>query len=131
MSNSNASAKLYLVLLTNAVFSGLNGVIMTLFSKPIAAWMGISNSIILLIIGLVLLGFAAFILTINNQQVPNTKAIRFIVSQDMLWVLGSVILLVWNPFQMLSLGKGLIAVIAVIVGVFAFLQNRYLHLLND
>ncbi|MGB7392863.1 MAG: hypothetical protein WA913_00580 [Pricia sp.] len=109
---------------SNALFSGLSGILAIVFHQPIAQWYGTENTTVFWIIGIALLYFAATITYEIFKQRP--LAVWWIIIQDSLWVIGSIILLALEPFEISNLGKGLIAFVALIVLYMAIRQARAL-----
>ncbi|MHA7059621.1 hypothetical protein ACWGOQ_0020510 [Aquimarina sp. M1] len=105
--------KLQKALKINALFSSTSGVIMILLNHQIAKLFGTNNNSIFWIVGLILMYFA---LTIWYEITKQRKlAVIWIVIQDYIWVLGSLILIIFNPFGITLTGKLIIGTIALIV----------------
>lgn len=117
--------KLKNTLKANALFSLISGLILILFSEEIAILMNLTSNLPLTIIGLGLILFVLFILFVSYKKVLNYKLVKGIILQDLLWVFGSIVLLLLMPFGISLLGNILISVIAFIVSCFAFLQYKY------
>jgi hypothetical protein len=97
----------------NALFSSISGIIMIILNKPIAKLFGTSNNTVFWIVGLILIYFT---LTIWYEIVKQRKlAIIWIIIQDYIWVLGSLILIIFNPFKITLIGNLIIGIIALIV----------------
>ncbi|MBL4648239.1 MAG: hypothetical protein JKY03_00805 [Aureispira sp.] len=109
-------------LIGNAVFSTLSALSMLVFSATITNWFGLEERLPFLIIGGGLLFFAGTILVEVKRQ--REKAVYWIIIQDVLWVLGSTILLLLNPFGISEIGNILITIVAFIVLIFAILQYQ-------
>ena len=105
--------KLQKALKINALFSSTFGIIMILLNHQIAKLFGTNNNTVFWIIGLILIYFA---LTIRYEIVKQRKiAIIWIIIQDYIWVLGSLILIIFNPFKITFIGNLIIGIIALIV----------------
>ena len=122
----NNEQKLRNVLRGNAIFSTLSGLSLAIFYQPIAQWMKVNNSKILLYIGIGLVLFATTLFLTANKKVIDKTKIKFIIYQDWAWVIGSAVILALQLFSLTHMAYWLIADVAIIVGVFAFLQMRYL-----
>ena len=109
---------------TNALFSGLSGSIAILFHRRIAQWFGTDNISVFWIIGIALLYFTATITYEIFKQIP--LAVWWIIIQDALWVLGSIVLLIWDPFELSKIGNYLIAIVATIVFYMGVIQAKVL-----
>jgi hypothetical protein len=114
---------LRIVMNANAAFSGLSGLIMTLFAGPVAGYLGVeAGANYILIIGLGLIAFAAFMIVNNNRAPLSPGYVLAIIAADSLWVLASLVLLIggWIPFSLA--GRWTVGLLALVVDVFATLQ---------
>ncbi len=109
-------------LLGNAVFSGVSGLGMTLAAGPLASLMGLPSPLILIVVGLGVLGYAAIVFRISTRPSISRGEAIFTVIADSSWVVVSLVLLLtgWVPFTLA--GKWIVAIAADIVAVFALLQ---------
>ena len=113
----------------NAVFSTLSALILLIFSTTMTDLFGLKEQFPFLIIGVVLLLFAGTIVFEIKQQ--RKKPVYWIIIQDILWVLGSVVLLFLQPFGISTAGNILIAIVAFVVLVFAILQYQGIQRLQS
>ena len=120
--------KLSLALKINAIFSAFNGLAMLFFYEQIAAWMGITDPIFLLVIGIILLGFAALVYKTATATIISDKMVKFIIVQDWLWVVGSALIIAFQAFGINRMGFIVIGVVALMVANFAVFQQRYLKI---
>lgn len=107
-------------LVTNATFSTTSALIMLIFSTALTNLFGLAERLPFLVVGAGLLFFAGTILFEVKRL--RTKAVYWIIIQDILWVLGSVAVLLLQPFGISMIGNILIAIVAFIVLVFAIWQ---------
>ncbi|GGG39895.1 hypothetical protein GCM10011344_45920 [Dokdonia pacifica] len=105
--------KLQKALTLNAVFSSLSGLILMIANQRIAHEFGTGNNSVFWIIGSLLLFFSATI-TYEIFKLRKSGVIAIIV-QDFLWVLGSIILIITNPFHITNTGIYSISIVAIIV----------------
>ena len=113
-------------LFANAMFSILCAIDMLLFSELIAGWMQVSPAWSLQVLGVGLLMFAAYLVWLSRREhISKATGLQIIVC-DALWVLGSIVLMVWNPWQFSMIGLAMVAGVAAVVGVFAVGQTRSL-----
>lgn len=97
----------------NALFSGISGTILILLNQHIAILFGVNENAIFWIVGLVLIYFS---LTIGYEIKKQRRvAILWIITQDYAWVLGSVILIIFNPYEVTKSGLLIIGIVAIIV----------------
>lgn len=97
----------------NAIFSSISGLIMILFNYQIAELFGTNNNSIFWIVGLILIYFTITIWYEIKKQ--RRLAVLWIIIQDYTWVIGSLILIIINPFQITQIGNLIIGIIALIV----------------
>ena len=106
----------------NALFSSISGVILILFNNQISKLFGTVKSSVFVIVGLVLIYFTITIWYEINKQ--RKIAVIWIIIQDFLWVIASIILIIINPFNSTSLGNLIIGIIAAIVLFMGVSQTR-------
>lgn len=111
----------------NAIFSISSAITLLLSSRPIAKIMNLAAPKSLVYIGIGLFIFAITLFHNAFRKELKSTQIRFIIIQDWLWVIGSLILLIWNPFGISMIGNYIIAGVALIVTIFAILQHRTLN----
>jgi len=110
------------VLYSNAIFSGVSGLLLAFASNPIAKFLGIDTPLVILIIGIGLAGYAALNYANASRAEISRSFVLTAIIADSVWVVLSVILLVtgWVPFS--AEGKWAVGIVAAIVDVFATLQ---------
>jgi hypothetical protein len=109
-------------LLGNAAFSGISGLVMVLASGSISEFLGLGNPVILVIVGSVLLLYMPMLVWLSNQSpVPGHFAWE-VIALDLLWVIGSLVLIFTDLVPLTTGGKWAIAITADIVALFAILQ---------
>jgi hypothetical protein len=81
------------VLQANSIFSELSGITLVVGATPLAAFLGLSESIFLVIIGLslVLYGVALFLLAGQTRLIRQVAVMA--ISLDLIWVFGSGVIL--------------------------------------
>ena len=105
--------KLQKALKNNALFSSTSGILMILLNNQLAHLFDTTNNSVFWIVGLILIYFAITIWYEIKKQ--RRLAILWIIIQDYAWVLGSIILLIFNPFHVTQTGNIIIGIIAFIV----------------
>ena len=109
-------------LLANAVFTTVCGLGLILASSPLAALIGAVGATELIIFGVILLFYAVDLArTAFGKELPRSRVYYFIV-MDVLWVLGSAVLLWGFAVPFTAAGRWIILLIADVVGFFAVLQ---------
>lgn len=76
-------------LLTNAYFSAGSGLVMFVFQNQLTVYLGLTNSLVLPVLGVSLLCFAVFVYYVAIQHIQNRALVRLISGLDGIWVLGS------------------------------------------
>ena len=108
----------------NALFSGFSGILLVAGHYRVAGLFDTPNSSVFQVIGAALIYFSLTIAFEIKHQ--NLLRVLFIIVQDSLWVIGSVILLIFQPFNISMTGNGVIAAIALIVLFMAISQTNAL-----
>ncbi len=116
--------KLQKSLRLNAIFSGISGMALIVLNKQISNLFGITNTTVLVVIGIVLLFFASTIIYEIVKQ--RLVAVLWIIVQDFLWVVSSIALIAINPFEISKAGNSSIALIAFVVFLMGINQSRAL-----
>ncbi len=112
-------------LLANTIFSSTSGLFLAFFSEYFNALFQLNNPLAFQITGYLLIFFAlTIVLEIKKQRY---YGVLWIVIQDVLWVLGSIILLVIDPFGVSQTGNQLIVLVALIVAGLALIQYIFLR----
>jgi hypothetical protein len=109
-------------LIGNATFSGLSGSIFLLASESIATFLGVENPLILTITGIVLIFYAPFLVWLANQNPDPRFLVWLVIELDILWVIGSAVLIFSNLIPLTVPGKWAIAILADTVAIFAIVQ---------
>ena len=113
------------VLLINAGFSALSGLVLVLDATALSGLFGDAHPWIFRGIGIGLLLFAGDIFaTCRSPRVTRAKALYFSYG-DLGWVLGSIALLIAAPLSAVAAAS--VAGVALIVLIFGVAQFRYIH----
>ncbi|MCH2226038.1 MAG: SRPBCC family protein [Crocinitomicaceae bacterium] len=112
---------LQLALLGNGIFSLSSAILIIIFKNKVANWFGLEKSIAFLIIGLCLFYFSYSIF--KELKNPNPEAVFYIIVQDLIWVVASVLILTIKPFGISALGNQIIAGVAFVVLFFGIGQS--------
>ena len=112
---------LKMVMLINSLSSGATGLIMVIFSRPIAALFEVSTVIPFIAIGIFLIAFSILVLLVSRNT-QNTGAVKFVIMLDVSWVIASLALATFQLFGLSLIGYWLILGVAVWVALMAFLQ---------
>ena len=116
-------SRIHNLLRTNAIFCIVSGLIVAVTAAPLAMLTGISLPGVFRVTGIVVVLFGLLVFWITTRADIASKAVWIIFVADVLWVLGSIILLAAPGIVVLTrAGKWLIGILAVIVGMFAILE---------
>ena len=127
-SSSKSSSNKYnphllrLALRGNAVFSGLVAIDLLLFYQEIAALMGIFDPKYLVWLGMALIGFVIMLLSVTERKPISLSMAKFIVLLDVGWVIGSILLMIFDAHWFTAAGHIAIAAVASVVTLFATYQ---------
>ncbi|HYG38711.1 MAG TPA: hypothetical protein VD908_08835 [Cytophagales bacterium] len=118
------------ILLINGVSSGVTGIGLILFAGFIAEIFEVSVLEPFWGTGLFLVIFASMVIYEALQNPIRRERIRLIISLDVIWVIGSVILVLLNLENISLVGHLLIVAVAFWVALMAYLQSRGLKELS-
>lgn len=116
-------------LTANAIFSTFTGLVALIFQEKVEQLFSVKPSNFFFILGILLLFFALTILVEIKKQ--RAIPVLWITIQDMLWVVGSIIFLVWNPFDISVEGNIIIGVVAVVVLLLGLGQAKGLARIDE
>lgn len=107
----------------NSVFSAITGIPLIFQSDYISRLFGIDNSWGFLSLGIGLILFSLIVFYVGKRNPIKPIPALIIIVADLIWVLASIALLLFNPFDLTETGKLLVVIIALIVFVISFLQT--------
>lgn len=118
----NKNSMLHTAIRSNAIFCDVSGLVMTFAAKPLANFLGLETTMPLIVGGIGLIVWSAFLFMTSLQvKIPKWKA-WLAIEGDLVWVLGSIVLLVGNFLPLTIAGTWTIGIIADIVLAFAIWQ---------
>lgn len=120
--NAQKSNLLRNALRGNALFSGTSGLVALLAAPSLAAFTGIEPPIIFVVLGIVLILYAVDLWWVASRQTINRRLAWAAIILDILWVAGSVALLLFGWLPLTVAGSWTIALLAEVVAIFAVLQ---------
>ncbi len=123
----NNSALLKKALLVDSVLSFLVGIDLLLFSKAIASFLGLSASWIVLVLGGICIVYGVEIYLAAKAEPIKTNFARFATYGNLVWVLGSALLIFANLIPFTAAGKWTIAIVAdmvLVLGIFEYIGLR-------
>lgn len=117
----------------NAGFSLLSGLDFIFFDKSIGRILSGGDFESLAPTGIMLIGFSIFVFIVSMMKKVNKYLVGVIIAMDALWVFGSAFIIATSYAMFTGLGLFLIALVALIIAVFASLQTLGLtkHLRNQ
>ncbi len=119
---SNHSSLLKKALFGDSVFSFLVGIDLLLFSKAIASFLGLFAPWIILVVGVICILYGIEIYLAARAEPVHTGIAKFATYGNLVWVLGSAILIFANLVPFTPAGKWVIAGAADAVLVLAIFQ---------
>ena len=112
---------LRLALVADAAASGAMGVILAAAANPLATWFGLPVAL-LREVGLLLIPYAGLLVYLARKDSTPRLPAQIVVAGNVLWVLGSVALLVSRVVAPTALGMAFVIAQALIVAILAELQ---------
>lgn len=113
---------LHSVLRFNAAFSGIFGLLFLIFPNIFTEMLGIASPIALMVTGVLLLLWELTVFSMVREAKLNPAMVWVVIAGDLVWVLGSIGLLLGGWLPLTAAGKWFVAIIADIVLVFAVVQ---------
>ncbi|KAA3648216.1 MAG: hypothetical protein DWQ07_04260 [Chloroflexi bacterium] len=121
--NINKANMLGTALYGNIIFSALSAALMLLASNQVAEFTGIPSSMTFVIVGVGLLGWVAYLLSVRRTHPDyQASAVWSVIGGDLVWVAASAILLLFDLVPLTVAGKWAIAIVADMVLLFAIWQ---------
>lgn len=111
------------VLQVNAISSGVTGIGLVIFSKTIASLFGVIQNGSFIGVGVFLILFSAFVLSVGLSKQIDTIKVKTIIVGDIVWVIASIIAAIVLFDKISIIGIVIIEVVAVWVAIMAYLQN--------
>lgn len=111
-------------LLVNSCFSFFCGILMLLLPEQFNSFFESSSPLIFTIIGINLMSFSVFVLFVALSKPIRLFLIQLIIILDVLWVIASLLLLLFTIGNLSTNGYIMIGLIAVFIGFLAFKQYQ-------
>ncbi len=112
-------------LLINSAFSGLSGLALVFISDHINTLFNIDNTIVLPAIGINLLVFSLIVYYVAVKQLKRNSLVTLISALDLLWVIGSAAIILFQLFNLSSAGYIIIGVVAIWIAFLGSMQIKY------
>ncbi len=124
VSLSTASSHLLLrrALQIDGLFSMSGGLVAIVGAGTISAFMGLSNPIPLLIIGVGVFVYGLGVFREASRVAVSPRIAALGIVLNLVWVLTSLVLLIAAPFQLTTAGRWVILILAVLVGDFGIVE---------
>lgn len=110
------------VLLLNAVTSAFTGLLLVMFSGFISELFTVDASSVFTSVGIFLIAYGGYVVYTALKAIGQTQ---IVIVLDILWVVGSAMVLLFYGSQISMMGNVLIAGVALWVGLMAFLQKKF------
>ena len=115
------------VLLTNAISSGMTGILLATMPSVFTRLFAIEGSTPFISVGIFLIVFSLFVVvTAMKENIPESWT-KFIITLDITWVISSIVALIALFYKISIIGSVMILAVAVWVGMMAYLQNKNLN----
>lgn len=107
--------------LADGVISGAMGALLIVAASPLSGLLGISAGF-LFWVGVALMPWMLALLLIGRKDQLGARAVETVIALNALWVVTSIGLILFGPFEMTALGIAFVVAQALAVAVFAELQ---------
>lgn len=131
LTTDHPSTLLRRALVANALFSGASGVLLALGARTIGSFLGLDNVLVLTITGVVLIIYAADLFYVATRPTVNRAAARLAIALDLLWVVGSAVILLSGWLPLTTAGRWAVGIVAEMVFLFALFQYLGIRRLGD
>ena len=111
------------VLIINALSSGATGIALIVFAQLMATLFGVPHVQPFWGTGIFLVVFAALVLYAGSQNPINSSLVQLIIVLDSLWVVTSLVIVLFHLFHLSLIGYVLISAVAIWVAAMAYLQS--------
>ena len=111
-------------LLINSFFSIACGTIMLFFSIKLNSFFNINNEFIFQVIGLSLIFFSILVYYVSLKHLRNKLLVNIISLLDAVWVIGSLIIILFDLFNLSNNGKIIIGLVAVWIAFLGYKQFK-------
>lgn len=118
------------VLRANTIFSLLSALVLIFAANALSEVMGIENPVVFYVVGVGLLPFAAFVYYTSQPATLNRQFVKIILVLDLVWVMGSYLLIFSGVFPLTTAGKWIVGLVAEVVFIFAVLEGIGLRRLS-
>lgn len=108
----------------NSIFSATCGLAMVLFPDVLNRFFDIQNEFAFPIIGINLIVFSIFVWFVSHKHLGNKTLTNLITGLDALWVIGSLIILLFGLFDLSEKGNILIAIVAAWIAFLGYNQFK-------
>ncbi len=123
LTHNGSDTLLRRTLIANIIFCVLSTALLLLAAAPVATFLGVPEaSGLLALLGVGILGFAAFVYWVQSRPALDTRFVWVIFVMDVLWVVASLVILVADAFALSTEGRWAVLIVADIVAVFAALE---------
>ena len=112
----------------NAIFSLISGASFLLFSNWLATLHGVSLAWPFALLGAVVIGHGLILWFGSNRRPVANLLAQYAIIGDIGWVIGTIVLLLIDPWNFTGQGKIFLAIIADIVALFGILQLSLIHI---
>lgn len=115
------------LLVANAAFSGISGMLLLSAAPLLSDWLGVDAPWALQVLGVGLLLFAVWLMMSADEASPDPRDVRTAIAIDGGWVVGCVLALATSWPWLTSAGRWTIGITADLVAAFALFQWYGLH----
>src|SRR5262245_22833441 len=99
-----------------------SGVLLILGANPIASFMGLANSLPIIVIGIGLIVWGVALIWLSSRPVIERQFVNTILVANAVWVIGSFIILAADLFGLTTGGRWAVLIVADVVVLFTIAE---------
>jgi hypothetical protein len=120
---STSNGLLRRALQADGLFGGIaSGVLCIVGANPIASFMGLANSLPILVIGVVLIAWGIALLTLSSRPIIDRRFVMAVIAANGVWMLASYIILAADLFGLTTGGRWAVLIVADVVLLFTIAE---------
>jgi hypothetical protein len=107
----------------DGVLGGIaSGVLCVLGASPIATFMGLANSLPVLVIGIGLISWGVVLLTLSSRPVIEQRFVAAVITVNIVWIVASLVILAADLFGLTTGGRWTVLIVSDVVLLFTIAE---------
>jgi len=122
MTQSTNDSLLRRALRANGIFCTFSGLFLLIAGAPVADFLAVESALVIRLIGVALLPYGFNLIRETGITPLHRYTGPLAIAGDIAWVIGSIAIIIADPFDLSAAGKWAILAVADIVATFAVIQ---------